>query len=80
MFDSLKFGVGIVTEENFSSYTKGDLTWCYAWKYPEKPKNDAQEKEWADDLGATSLPPSIPAPCPSDSVSRTATPLPGHTE
>ena len=50
MFDSLKFGVGIVTEENFSSYTKGDLTWCYAWKYPEKPKDDAQEKEWADDF------------------------------
>ena len=50
MFDSLKFGVGIVTEENFSSYTKADLTWCYAWKYPEKPKDDAQEKEWADDF------------------------------
>ncbi len=50
MFDSLKFGVGIVTEEDFSSYTKGDLTWCYAWKYQEKPKNDAQEKEWADDF------------------------------
>lgn len=50
MFDSLKFGVGIVTEENFSSYTKGDLTWCYAWKYPEKPKDNAQEKKWADDF------------------------------
>ena len=50
MFDSLKFGVGIVTEENFSSYTKGDLTWCYAWKYPEKPADDVQEKEWADDF------------------------------
>ena len=50
MFDSLKFGVGIVTEENISSYTKGDLTWCYAWKYPEKPKDDVQEKEWADDF------------------------------
>ena len=50
MFDSLKFGVGIVTEENFSSYTKDDLTWCYAWKYPEKPADDAQEKEWADDF------------------------------
>ena len=50
MFDSLKFGVGIVTEENFSSYTKEDLTWCYAWKYPEKPADDVQEKEWADDF------------------------------
>ena len=50
MFDSLKFGVGIVTEENFSSYTKDDLTWCYAWKYPEKPADDVQEKEWADDF------------------------------
>ena len=50
MFDSLKFGVGIVTEENFSSYTKEDLTWCYAWKYPEKPADDAQEKKWADDF------------------------------
>ena len=50
MFDSLKFGVGIVTEENFSSYTKEDLTWCYAWKYTEKPADDVQEKEWADDF------------------------------
>lgn len=50
MFDSLKFGVGIVTEENFSSYTKDDLTWCYAWKYPQKPADDVQEKEWADDF------------------------------
>ena len=50
MFDSLKFGVGIVTEENFPSYTKEDLTWCYAWKYPEKPADDVQEKEWADDF------------------------------
>ena len=50
MFDSLKFGVGIVTEENFSSYTKDDLTWCYAWKYPQKPADDVQEKEWADNF------------------------------
>ena len=50
MFDSLKFGVGIVTEDNFSLYTKEDLTWCYAWKYPEKPADDVQEKEWADDF------------------------------
>lgn len=50
MFDSLKFGVGIVNEENFSSYTKDDLTWCYAWKYSQKPADDIQEKEWADDF------------------------------
>ncbi len=50
MFDSLKFGVGIVTDENFSTYTKDDLTWCYSWKYPDKPADDVQEKEWADDF------------------------------
>ena len=50
MFDSLKFGVGIVTEENFSSYTKDDITWCYTWKYPQKPEDDIEEKEWADDF------------------------------
>ena len=50
MFDSLKFGVGIVTDENFSTYTKDDLTWCYSWKYPDKPADDVREKEWADDF------------------------------
>lgn len=50
MFDSLKFGVGVVSPEAFAAYTKDDLTWCYAWKYPEKPADEVQEKAWADDF------------------------------
>lgn len=50
MFDSLKFGVGVVSPEAFAEYTKDDLTWCYAWKYPQQPADEAQEKAWADDF------------------------------
>mgnify|MGYP006874216043 FL=1 len=39
MFDAIKFGVGIVTKEEFSSFNESQLTYDYAWKYNKKPKN-----------------------------------------
>ena len=40
MFDAIKFGVGIVTKEEFSSFNESQLTYDYAWKYNKKPKNE----------------------------------------
>ena len=48
MFDSVKFGVAIVTQEFFASYD--DLIYCYAWKYNQAPKTTEEEKEVSDDL------------------------------
>ena len=31
MFDALKFGVGIISADDFAAYKKDDLTRCYAW-------------------------------------------------
>ena len=48
MFDSIQFGVAVVSEEEFSAYPNESKTFCYAWKYPQEPEDDFQEKEWAD--------------------------------
>ena len=48
MFDSVKFGVAIVTQEFFADYD--DLIYCYAWKYNQAPKTTEEEKEVSDDL------------------------------
>ena len=40
MFDAIKFGVGIVTKEEFSSFNESQLTYDYVWKYNKKPKNE----------------------------------------
>ena len=49
MFDALQFGVGLVTEEEFSTFKDDRMTWCYAFSYPQDPADDIEEKEWADD-------------------------------
>ncbi len=50
MFDSFKFGVAIVTEDGFAQLDQSEMTYQYAWKYNEAPKNDIEEKEMSDDL------------------------------
>ena len=50
MFDSIKFGVAIVTEDGFAPLDQSEMTYQYAWKYNEAPKNDIEEKEMSDDL------------------------------
>ena len=50
MFDSIKFGVAIVTEDGFAQLDQSEMTYQYAWKYNEAPKNDIEEKEMSDDL------------------------------
>ena len=50
MFDAVKFGVAVVTKEEFESFKEEELIYSYSWKYEEKPKDEAQEKEWAENL------------------------------
>ena len=50
MFDSIRFGVGVVTEEEFSSYQAKTLRYNYSWIYDNPPKEEAEEKEISDDL------------------------------
>ena len=44
MFDSVKFGVGVVTEEEFDNLDQDKLQYNYAWTYNEAPKTEKEEK------------------------------------
>ena len=50
MFDAIKFGVAIVAEKGFAQLDQSKITWQYAWKYNQSPKNNIEEKEMSDDL------------------------------
>lgn len=50
MFDSVKFGVGIITPDAFASMDTSLVKYVYSWKYDVEPKDDKEEKEVSDDL------------------------------
>ena len=50
MFDSVKFGVGIVTPEEFETLDQEKLQYNYAWIYNQQPKDEKEEKEVSEDL------------------------------
>ena len=50
MFDSVKFGVGIVTPEGFEALNQDKLQYNYSWIYDKQPKDEKQEKEVSEDL------------------------------
>ena len=50
MFDSVKFGVGVVTEEEFDTLDQDKLQYNYAWVYDKKPQTELEEKEVSEDL------------------------------
>ena len=50
MFDSIKFGVAIVTPEAFAQFESSALTYQYAWQYDQSPNDDREEKEISDDF------------------------------
>lgn len=50
MFDAMKFGVAVVTEDGFSQFDDDNLHYSYSWIYDDKPKDDTEEKEKADDF------------------------------
>ena len=50
MFDSIKFGVGVVTDEEFADYSSKDHNFVYAWKYDKSPADEKEEKDISEDL------------------------------
>ena len=50
MFDAVKFGVGVVTDEEFDSLNQDKLQYNYAWTYNEKPQTELEEKNVSEDL------------------------------
>lgn len=50
MFDSIKFGVAVTTEDCFESLNDGKLHYSYSWKYNNPPKNDNEANDMSEDL------------------------------
>lgn len=50
MFDSVKFGVAVVSKEGFESIADTHLHYSYAWKYAKEPKDDIEEKKMSEDF------------------------------
>ncbi len=50
MFDSIKFGVGIVTKDCFESFENVNIHYSYSWKYNKSPKDDTEAKNKSDDF------------------------------
>lgn len=49
MFDSVKFGVGIMTDAGYEE-VEHNVTYSYSWLYDEQPMDEMEEKEKADDF------------------------------
>lgn len=53
MFDSLKFGVGVVSQKCFDAYDDTHIHYVYSWLYDNKPEDDKDAKLMADDFVKT---------------------------
>lgn len=50
MFDAIKFGVSIMTEDGFEQFGTAHLHYNYSWKYDTSPVGDDEAKKWSDDF------------------------------
>ncbi|MBQ8825011.1 MAG: ABC transporter permease [Ruminococcus sp.] len=52
MFDSIKFGVAIMTDKGFSTIGENNIHYNYSWKYNNPPEDfkSAEAKDMAEDL------------------------------
>ena len=50
MFDAMKFGVGVMTEEGFDALGEEGFHYNYSWTYNEKPADKIEEKEMSEAL------------------------------
>lgn len=48
MFDAVKFGVAIVTEDGYEVFDNAKVHYDYSWIYNDKPANDTEEKKLSD--------------------------------
>lgn len=53
MFDAIKFGVAVMTEEGFDSLGEQGFHYNYSWKYNKAPKDEVEEKEISEDFMET---------------------------
>lgn len=53
MFEARNFGVGVTTQKGFERISDRHIHYAYAWKYKNNPSDEAQEKDWGDDLRET---------------------------
>lgn len=50
MFDTMKFGVGVVTKEGFENIGDTHIHYCYSWEYDVAPADDIEAKKMSEDL------------------------------
>lgn len=50
MFDSVKFGVAIVTDSLFDEFGETNLHYSYSWKYDKAPVDDKDAQDKAEEL------------------------------
>lgn len=50
MFDAVKFGVAIMTEEGTDTFGTTHLEYRYAWQYDHEPADDIEAKEMSEDF------------------------------
>lgn len=50
MFDAIKFGVAIMTEEGFDSFGESGFHYSYSWKYDAAPADDIEAKEMSENV------------------------------
>lgn len=50
MFDTVKFGVGIMTADGFNNMPHTHIHYSYSWKYDHTPVNDAEAKTLSEDM------------------------------
>lgn len=50
MFDAVKFGVAVMTEDGFAALDDTHLHYSYSWKYENPPKDDKEAKTMAEDF------------------------------
>lgn len=48
MFDAIKFGVAVVSEEGWKTLDNQRAFYCYSWKYQNPPADEIEEKEQSD--------------------------------
>lgn len=50
MFDSIKFGVAVTTDEGFEVLNDGKIHYSYSWTYNNPPKDNTEANEMSEDL------------------------------
>ncbi|MBQ7965359.1 MAG: ABC transporter permease [Ruminococcus sp.] len=50
MFDSVKFGVATVTDDDFDKLSSDKMHYCYSFTFDDEPEDETQAKEMCDDV------------------------------